>query len=509
MSLSAFNEDPTKLHEAYDGSFLTTVRPEYSTGEVLLGSAYRRLLLNKHDREVDLEDITRLPGHLATIPLESEAMWKGLFLERSGLASPPPAGQQKHGLRQLMPLVPEIGRYACVLGKKRDRWYPGSLLMQVIGAGVGRSNGQGLVLRLQEALDINDGDDLFAIFLNGHLRDNPLPDQSPIDSRQLSLDVDSRAYQEKICGRIWSPAERFCVDLDAILALKRVLTRRQWIVLLGALIRIGLTMHFLWVCRLNDKFWQMILGVIDGNPAPSSEEIESTLWQCHNRQRPILEIGRDGATQIRQCISNYVQAQFGINLVLFMLEEAGVGWKTAIGQTDENGQETTLTVGIHAFLSHVSQSRLKIDKTDPCSLLEQKCSQLIDEQHELVECKRGSSKNLFEFARYSLGQIQPAIDDEKAYDQSYLLIRKNKSNRSPWPVRIGPAMLIALVHACCTAQEGVPTSVEDFRDHLEEYGLWVGVGELSRGQIGTDLEKLGLVIDSPDAVGGRLLVAPF
>ena len=70
-------------------------------------------------------------------------------------------------------------------------------------------------------------------------------------------------------------------------------------------------------------------------------------------------------------------------------------------------------------------------------------------------------------------------------------------------------MLIALVHAVCAAQNGVPASIEDLRDHLEQYGIWAGVGELSQGQTGADLERLGLVIDSPDALGGRLLVAPF
>jgi hypothetical protein len=45
--------------------------------------------------------------------------------------------------------------------------------------------------------------------------------------------------------------------------------------------------------------------------------------------------------------------------------------------------------------------------------------------------------------------------------------------------------------------------------HLADYGLHAPAGELAGGQVGTDLEKLGLVVDSPDAAGGRLLVAPF
>jgi hypothetical protein len=405
-----------------------------------------------------------------------------------------------------MPLVPEIARYACVLGKKRDRWYPGNLLMQVIGAGVGKDEGEKLASRLVKALKVDDDDDLFALYLNNSLAAISDPSSS---AQEYDIGVDSRAYQAASISRIRSPAERFCLDLDAILRLKGMLTRRQWTVLLEALIRIGLTMQILWICRVNHEFWQITLEVVEGKPVPSAQDIERVLWQCHGRQHPILEVGTDSAPRIRNCISNYIQAQMGINLLLFMLKDAGVDWGRRIGLGDESGTETTLAAGIHAFLMHVSHFRMRINMADPRGHLEQKRGLLIDGQHEAVECRTGSSKNLFEFARHSLGQIQPAIDDEKAYDQSYLLVRKNKSARSPWPVRIGPAMLIALVQACCKAQGGVPTSIEDFRDHLEEYGLWVGVGELSQGQVGTDLERLGLVIDSPDAGGGRLLVTPF
>jgi hypothetical protein len=71
------------------------------------------------------------------------------------------------------------------------------------------------------------------------------------------------------------------------------------------------------------------------------------------------------------------------------------------------------------------------------------------------------------------------------------------------------AMLILLVHTCCHAQGGIPASLEDLRRHLAQYGLKTPVGELIDGGVGTDLEKLGLVVDRPNAAGGRMLVAPF
>jgi hypothetical protein len=52
-------------------------------------------------------------------------------------------------------------------------------------------------------------------------------------------------------------------------------------------------------------------------------------------------------------------------------------------------------------------------------------------------------------------------------------------------------------------------SLDDFRRHLGEYGLRGPAGELVHGKTGHDLSMLGLVVDSPDAAGGRLLVKPF
>jgi hypothetical protein len=70
-------------------------------------------------------------------------------------------------------------------------------------------------------------------------------------------------------------------------------------------------------------------------------------------------------------------------------------------------------------------------------------------------------------------------------------------------------MLVMLVHVCCAANPLMPVSLADFRSHLAEYGLHVPAGELIGGKTGRDLAMLGLVVDSPDAAGGRLLVPPF
>jgi hypothetical protein len=70
-------------------------------------------------------------------------------------------------------------------------------------------------------------------------------------------------------------------------------------------------------------------------------------------------------------------------------------------------------------------------------------------------------------------------------------------------------MLVTLVHACSAANPVIPVSLDDLSGHFADYGLRVPAGELVHGKTGRDLTMLGLVIDSPDAAGGRLLVRPF
>src|SRR5690348_10711878 len=124
--LNTFRDDPAKKnHEAYKDSLFTFTAPEYSTAEVLLGSLYRKLLLGVHDKDVDLDSVRNVTANLAK-RWQRKDIAEFLLQQRGGLASPVRSGQKGSvPYPQLMPLVPQIARYACVLGKKRNRWFPG------------------------------------------------------------------------------------------------------------------------------------------------------------------------------------------------------------------------------------------------------------------------------------------------------------------------------------------------------------------------------------------------
>ena len=172
MQLAEFENAPTKeRHPAYEASLFYTTAPEWSTGEVLLAAAYRRLVLGVSESAVDLENIARTPDLMPAIT-GGRQIWARLLTERGGIASPLRHGQYSPlASRQLMPLVPSIARIAGVLGKKpRSRWNPGNLLLETIGAGLGKSRGEALACALGEALEVTPSDDIFARFVEESLR---------------------------------------------------------------------------------------------------------------------------------------------------------------------------------------------------------------------------------------------------------------------------------------------------------------------------------------------------
>src|SRR5262249_27839930 len=132
VSLQDFLDEPAlNNHPAYTDSLFTTEAPEWSTGEVLLGSVYRKVLLDMHDNAVDLEQIPTLPAKFA----HEQEVWTMLLLGRGGLASPLKSGQRgARPSRQLMPFVPGVAAHACVVGSVgKRRWSPGNLLLNVAG----------------------------------------------------------------------------------------------------------------------------------------------------------------------------------------------------------------------------------------------------------------------------------------------------------------------------------------------------------------------------------------
>ncbi|MCC7083669.1 MAG: hypothetical protein IT427_01530 [Pirellulales bacterium] len=515
MTVDQYMEKPSeRSHAAFADSLFSPTAAEYSTSEVLLGGVYRKLITGTPENDVDLETI---PEIVRSIPAArgDARLWRNILLELGGIASPARSGQRRSKpIPQLMPIISEAARYGCVLGRKgKNRWTPGNLLLEIIGSGVGIEDGKTHARRLGENLIVGSGDDLLARFLEDSLRDASAGDGQhprPFESPDLIREEHCRGLRSRT-GDLTpgNPAEQFCADLGAIMELKNALTRRQWTVLVEAVLRIGFAMHWLWICWMNAEVWRQLQIVIEGGPVPSPDTLTSELWSAR-RGSAILEVGRDAVPSIKLLIEQYVHGRFGINLVLHRLDEVGAAWPgTAIGFSAVSN--TYAPQCIHEFLVFASNQRLNIDAHDPKGWILQRCATIVDGRPGLARCESGFSKNLLEFIRHSLGQIETQDPERRSYDQSYLLANKSRrtTRRSRWPVELGPAMLIALAHCCCRGKAPLEASLEDLREHLAKYRVDVPAHELSGGSFSDSLQRLGLVVDSPDAAGGRLIVSPF
>jgi hypothetical protein len=271
-------------------------------------------------------------------------------------------------------------------------------------------------------------------------------------------------------------------------------------------------MHVLWTCNANVILWELVLRMASGEPPPTAAQVASIIWESHADARPLLELGTTAESLMQRLIERYAHARTGLNLLLYRLDDGGAPWTSPppIGFSSQSGQDASASVA--AFLAHVHCNRQVIDSVDAAEWLRSHTRELFDDKEELrllAGCKYGYTKNLFEFARYSLGQVEARATqpDQRSYDLGYLIAYAGRGKDQP--VQAGPAMLVMLVHACCAASPSIPMSLDEFRRHLGDYGLHVPAGELVDGRTGRDLAMLGLVVDSPDAAGGRLLVRPF
>lgn len=524
-SLDDFLGSPSpsgRTHSAYASSILLPVAPEYSTGEVLLASAYRRLISGDTDAAVNLEDIDGLPDRLAKQAvaidprMDSESFrqaWTDLILAPGGLASPTPRGAQgSRRLKQLMPLVPELSRVAGVLGKVRNRWQPGNLLVSTLYSGQPGPEGTKLLFSLRDALAVTDNDDYFARFIENCLKK---VDEVAVGRKKAEAPTDDELKDLQMLyppawrvrpPRGYLPSERFADDLVFVIGLKPRLTRRQWAVLVESLFRLGMGMHQLWLCRLNARVWSLCLDAVEDRP-PSLEAVTEACWASQDSDEPMIQLAENAMPRVRRYLAEFGSARIGINLLLYVLQDAGYPWAPKLGATSD--QWNSPAASIHGFLAHVNSHRSEVKdllKQKGWSSLGTAAAAVADTDLRLL--RGAATRNLSFFVRYSLGQIQPTDDAQRQYDQGYLLHREDKRG-DRLQVKPAPSMLMLLVHCCCRSGGAAPASVEHFRAHLRAYGIEASADELRAGNTARDLEHLGLVVDSPDAGGGRLLVDPF
>jgi len=495
MSLQQLRENPWKAsHLAYDASvFNIRPAPEFSTAEVIVASLYRAVGFTgyaetevpKAGRELDRSSQTANARKFEPGRIRPDT-WRTIL--HGVLESPKQPNQSSKRFLQLCPLVPDVALYSGSARLNGNSWNPGQLIRRMIHLGSeSDSAAKAIWGKLFDALSVSPGDDVWARWLQDEFQRRGKSSQSwaatPFEPGASLPKVDKDALRY--------PARQFVRDLEASIAAKESMTRRQWISLLEAIIRLGTVMHIVWLCGVNEKLWRAVREILDGKPAPSSaEEVRRMIVDGEVR---CLTYGNPAVPIVKEYASGYLNARIGLNVILWGLEDIGTSVKPLSSSGD-----------LLEFLKTIELNRRVLLEAKVLAIH----TEITDSEARSIGCKKGIGSNIVEFARHTLGQRQTSDESLRGYDQSYFLRKRGEARNAPWVVSLGPVALLALVH-CCLREAAGPRSVQRLSDHLEWYGIQIDLDTMSGGDLGRKLRMLGLVLDSPDAESGMLLIPPF
>lgn len=495
MSPQQFIASPWSSHKGYEHSFLTMeAAVETCTSEVLLASLYRAIGFADH-RESEVskcgsEFLRRSEKEgKADEQFISGDTWRTVL--KGILSSPRQAGQSSQRSLQLTPLIPDVALYSGAARVRGNPWNPGRLIAGMVQRGSeSNEDANELWERLFNALSVTEKDDVWARWLHaefGRRQNNGNPPWSfvPLKSPSTMMDRAEKA-------RLSFPAKQFVKDLVAILDAKESMTRRQWTSLLEGLLRVAATAHVLWVCSINRRMWQVVRAMLEGHCGRFDTQ-QKVCDYVFGNQEMLLSYGKQAAPLIRDIASGYLSARLGINLVLFMLDPSETAFQSMTSPTEA----WNFVREVQANLSRLAEGKVV-----------EQFHALSEDEAATISCKKGIGKNITEFARYALAQRQPSDPARRSYDQGYFLAKASPAQNAPWVVSMGPVAVLAMVH-CCLAEAAGPRSVSRLCAHLGSFGLRVDLDDINKSDLGRTLRMLGLVLDSPDAESGMLLLPPF
>jgi hypothetical protein len=495
MSLSEFKASPwSRSHPCYRSSALAiTPAPEYANSEVLVAGLYRTIGLEDvperavpvNGRELD-RNISRARDRGAKPPgaaLEGDAVHA---LLRDVLESPKLQNQSTKRFLQVTPLVGETAWFSGSARLAGNPWPAGSLVRRMVWLGSpSLGSAANIWQRLFDALSVNDEDDVFARFLRDELEAWTGKGFGPACIFPAGEDVQQLPPGE--LDGLTFPARQFVTDLSAVIDAKALMTRRQWTSLLEALVRIAAVAHVAWLCEVQRNIWQVVRGALAGEEA--SEGVRERIYP---RRLSYLSYGTGAVSELKDRTSTYLRARLGINTILWTLLEAGVPYTGTLSSAADVVALCAQIVANHPKLSGVASD----------------IEDVADNEVRALLCRKGIGSNVMEFARHVLYQRVAANPILRGYDQGYVLRKRGASKASAWICAPGPLAVLVLVH-CSLAGVSGPRSVYRLAQHMAAYGISVDHRDIARNDLGQQLRMLGLVLDSPDAESGMLLVPPF
>lgn len=494
MSFAKFLQAPWKTsHETYQESiFSISPSPAYANSEVLIASLYRTIgFQNINEPKVPLagRDFERkIQKFLKKESSPDDAVMRVDLWNTTlhwVLESPKLPNQSTKRFLQVSPLVPNTALFSGSARLTGNSWPAGTLVQRMLWMGSSSDTAASALWRdLFDALSVCNDDDIFAQFLQKELAawlENPEEWRFVEPQKGARMTFCAEDYSSSVY-----PARQFVKDLTAMIQAKSSMTRRQWISLLDAILRLASVSHVMWLCKIQSTIWEHLEHVLR-HSSIQNVSILSEHFQY-------ITYGNKAITNIKDLSSRCLKARLGINYVLWALDEVGRGYKGTLSSSSD----------VMAFCEHLKVNRELLVPMEPLESIEG----LFEEESRALLCKTGIGSNLVEFSRHVLGQRQTADPILRGYDQGYVLRKKSIHPSSPWIVSLGPASILALVH-CALSGFDTPRSIHRLSQHLYHYGIANDRNEISRNELGHQLRMLGLILDSPDAESGMLLLPPF
>ena len=491
MTYTDFLASPwSNPHPKYrDSPFSLFPAPEYANSEVLIAGLYRTIgasgiaerQVPARGRELDqriarMRDRRERPEGAA---LDGDASHT---LLRTVLESPKRPNQSSKRYFQVMPLVGETAFFSGSARLTGNSWPAGFLTQQMVLLGSSNLNlAAQLWSKLFAALNVDEKDDVFAHFLRDELAAWTGETWGPL----VELRDELRRLPEGELDGFACPAKQFVADLSAIIDAKTLMTRRQWISLLEALVRMAAVAHVVWLFEVQTRIWELLQATLRG------EEVGGDLrFRIYPRNFIYLRFGTGAVSELKDRISKYLRARLGINSILWKLAE--LCGDPSLGSAAEIA----------------SLCRSITDRREEMTGVTRDFHELVEREFRTLLCRKGIGSNLLEFAGHVLYQRLAADPRLRGYDQGYVLRKRGPSKSSPWICAPGPVSILATVH-CSLAGVSGPRSVRRLAQHLAAYGISLNHRDIAQNELGQQLRMLGLVLDSPDAESGMLLVPPF
>ncbi|MDO3506880.1 hypothetical protein [Ralstonia pseudosolanacearum] len=500
MTLAEFKQAPWRTsHKKYSDSALAIVpAPEYASSEVLVSSLYRTIGFEAvsegsvpqagkdHDKFVQKHrDKKRTKPEGALVEADT---WSTII--HGVLESPKLPNQSSKRFLQVSPLVPGLAVISGSARLSRNSWHAGGLIRRMIWLGSkDASSASALWADLFSAMDVGENDDVFARWLREETNAWTAP--SPSWQMVPPAQGDSVTLAGSDFDGLQFPARQFTKDLAAIVAAKNSMTRRQWISLLEAILRLAAVSHVTWLCDVQARIWRNVQASLSEEGAGNSQGAVVPVFP----PSPLyMAYGSKALSGFKDKASSYLQSRLGINTVLWALDDVGQPYVGSLSSSED----------VTNLCRHIRQNQAVLASTGITKTI----ADVLESEGRALLCKKGIGANLTEFARHCLGQRQSASPLLRGYDQGYVLRKNGTSAASPWVVSLGPVSVLALVH-CALFGMGGPRSIQRLVQHLAAYGVTVDRNDIASSDLGHQLRMLGLVLDSPDAESGMLLLPPF